>query len=315
MKKMLIIGCGSLVGSRFAQMFTDQEFYCAGGALDAKNTHPKSFKEMDITNFDTVKKVISSFPGKYVINFAGATLVDEIEKSRSQAENSLAYKVNVLGTHNLVESCQETGKFPILISSGFVFDGKSGPYSEEDPIAQNPQDVSWYAWTKILAERQVLSSGIDYLMIRISYPYRSEYREKSDFARNFLKLYDGVKSGIKEWYPIFTDQILTPTLIDDLPKAVLILLKKNATGIYHLTSPLTCSPFEFCCEILKKARGVKNPASLVPQGSLIQFQKLHPEIAKRPVRGGEKSDKIQQLGFTPTSWKEGISKAFGNGIT
>ncbi|OGE37876.1 hypothetical protein A3F00_00075 [Candidatus Daviesbacteria bacterium RIFCSPHIGHO2_12_FULL_37_11] len=319
MKEILIIGPGSLTGSRFVELGKDKfEMYGAGGGMDENLTGLVSFQSLDITNQKNVEAAVSSFPGTYVMNFAGATLVDEIEKTRpadstdkKQLDENIAYKVNVLGTKFLADACKKYDKFPIFISTGFVFDGKDGPYSEEDQVASLPDDVSWYAWTKILAENEVKKSGVENLTIRISYPYRSEYIGKLDFARNFLKVYDEYKSGIRDSiYPMFADQFLTPTFIDDIPRSVGLLLGKGEAGVFHLSSPEIVTPYDFCLELLRVARNVDNPEELIKKGSIVEFQQSHPEIAKRPVQGGEKSDKIKMLGFTPTSWKEGIRKAF-----
>lgn len=308
---ILVIGPGSLTGSRFIELFSDATIYGAGGVMDESVPNLAGFEKLDITDPKNVEDVINKFPADVVINFAGATAVDDIEKTRpkdltnpKELNNNLAYKINVLGTKYIIEVCRKTGKFPIFISTSFVFDGKNGPYSEEDPIANNPADVGWYAWTKILAEKAVQASGIDSLTLRISYPYRSEYEGKSDFARGLLSSFNK--------YPIFADQILTPTFIDDIPEAVKVLLDKKATGIFHLTSPELTTPYDFCLELLRVARRIESPEQLVKKGSIIEFQKSHPELAKRPIKGGEKTDKIQKLGFTPTSWKEGIKKAFSS---
>jgi dTDP-4-dehydrorhamnose reductase len=319
--KILVIGPGSLTGSRFIELLnTQNEIYGAGGEMDATvKDKLTGFDPLDITNSEQVLECVKKFPGKYVINFAGATLVDEIEKTRPQdyqdisaLEQNIAYKVNVIGTKNLIKACQENGKFPIFISTGFVFDGENGPYSEEDPIASDPNKVSWYAWTKVLAENAVAESGIEHLNIRLSYPFRSEYEGKTDFARSMLKVYDDYKSGKRDSiYPIFSDQTLTPTLIDDIPEAVAFLIKEEASGTFNLGSPEITSPYEFCCELLRVARNVENPKELIKEGSIVEFQKSHPELAKRPVKGGENMNKIISLGFIPTAWKEGIQKAFG----
>ncbi len=301
----LVIGAKSLVGSRFLEL--------SEGRITAIDSD-----QLDITNSLQIEEVLNKFPGKSVINFAGATIVEAIEKDRpkdpsnqDELSQNVAYKVNVLGAGYIVAACKKLNKFPIFISTGFVFDGKNGPYNEDSPVASDPGEVSWYGWTKVLAEKVVAQAGIDYLTVRISYPYRSHYGGKSDFARNFLNLYDSVQKGEREWYPIFTDQTLTPTFIDDLPQAILTLVENETKGIYHITSPAVTTPYEFYCELLKVARGVENPESLVPKGSLVEFQKSHPTLAKRPLHGGEKTEKIQALDFTPTNWKEGIKKAFG----
>lgn len=301
----LVIGASSLTGSRFLEL-AEGEIFPAD--------------KFDIADPDQVKKALENFPGKYVLNFAGLTNVDEIEKNRPQNPNdqkeldqNSAYRVNVIGTKNLIQACLELKKFPIFISTGFVFDGEDGPYSEDDPIASSVDQVGWYAWTKILAEKAVKDSGIDSLTTRISYPYRAEFPGKLDFARSILKVYDEFKEGKRDSiYPMFADQTLTPTLIDDLPEALLTLVNQNATGIYHVSSPEIITPYDFCLELLRVARNVENPEQVIKKGSIVEFQKLHPEISKRPVKGGEKCDKIIALGFNPTSWKEGIKKAFEN---
>lgn len=307
----LVIGAGSLTGSRFVELAgEDSILYGAGGDLDFSVSGLKDFLKLDITNKDEVFSTISQTPAKYVINFAGITLVDKIEKTRpkdptdqDELSQNLAYRVNVLGTKNLVEACQKFDKFPIFISTDFVFDGKNGPYDEGNQLASSPANVSWYAWTKILAEQLVSSASITHLTIRISYPYRKEYSAKTDFARNFLQK--------KELYPIFDDQTITPTFIDDIPKALAILTQNNSTGIFHLASPEPTTPYDFCLELLKVAKNVDHPEEIITKGSIIKFQQDHPEVAKRPIHGGLKSDKIKKLGFTPTSWREGIQKAYG----
>lgn len=318
--KILVIGPGSLTGSRFVELGKESfEMYGAGGDMDEGLGDLVDFQKLDITDEDRVLDVIRSFPGEIVINFAGATLVDEIEKTRPknpndevELEKNSAYKVNVLGTKYLAEACMEYGKFPIFISTGFVFDGKAGPYSEVDEMVSSPEDISWYGWTKVLAEKEVEKSGVKNITLRISYPYRSVYSGKLDFARNILKVYDDFKSGIREdMYPMFSDQTLTPTLIDDIPGAVIFLLEREITGLIHLTSPEVTTPYDFCLEILRVARNVEDPGGLIKKGSIVDFQSSHPDIAKRPVHGGEKSDKIKGIGFTPTGWKEGIQKAYG----
>ena len=116
MKEILIIGLGSLTGSRFVELGKDKfEMYGAGGGMDENLTGLVSFQSLDITNQKNVEAAVSSFPGTYVMNFAGATLVDEIEKTRpadstdkKQLDENIAYKVNVLGTKFLADACKNS---------------------------------------------------------------------------------------------------------------------------------------------------------------------------------------------------------------
>lgn len=315
--KLLVIGPGSLVGSRFVEIgHGEVSMWGAGGSIDGV-LGLESFENLDITDESLCLKVIKDSPADYVINFAGAALVDEIEKNKpsfldeASLKENIAYKVNVLGVRYVISACKKTGKFPIFISTDFVFDGKTGPYKESDPVADNPQDVGFYAWTKILAEKEILNSGISCLIIRIAYPYRKNYTKKTDFARTILKVYDELKNGLRQdVYPMFSDQTLTPTFTDDLFPALKLLVSQKQTGIFHLASLKITTPYDFAYELLKTARNVNHPEALLKKGSIIEFQKNHPELAKRPVQGGLRSDNIARLGFQPTDWKEGIKKAF-----
>jgi dTDP-4-dehydrorhamnose reductase len=318
-EQILVIGPGSLTGSRFIELaYQEFEIFGAGGQIDSVTKFLHGFQKLDLTSEEDVEMIIANFTGRFVINFAGATIVDEIEKSRpndlgnkEELEKNLAYRVNVLGTRYLAQSCNKNDKRPIFISTGMVFDGENGPYVETDPVASDFDKLSWYAITKILAEQEIAISGIDSAIVRISYPYRSEFNGKTDFARTMLSLYDDFKSGKRESiYPIFADQTLTPTFIDDLAPALSLLINKQATGTFHLTSPETTTPYDFCIELLKQARGLEDPTEIIKKGSIINFQNTHPEIAKRPIKGGERSGNFTQLGFTPTSWRDGIKKAF-----
>lgn len=318
-QKILVIGPDSLTGSRFIELGQDFfEFYGAGQKSGGTITSLQDFQPLDLTDSNDVDKVISKFPGDLIVNFAGATIVDEVEKTRPAnledeelLSQNVAYKVNVLGTRYLAEASKRANKFPIFISTGMVFDGESGPYSEEDPVASDFEKLSWYAWTKILAEKEVEDHNPNSLIIRISYPYRSNFEAKTDFARTFLKLFDEYQAGQRsEIYPIFADQTLTPTFIDDLAPAFNFLVAQKATGIFHLTSPELTTPYDFCLELLREVRGVEDPSKIIKKGSIVQFQKAHPEKAKRPVKGGEKVDKLTGLGFTPTDWHQGIKQAF-----
>src|SRR5438309_617001 len=126
---ILVIGPGSLVGSRFIELLpNDWQIFGAGGSLNTANSKLADLLKLDITNYENVSQVISQYSGKYLINFAGATLVDEIEKQRpknpqdpGELSNNVAYQVNLVGTKNIITACQKANKFPIFISTGFVF--------------------------------------------------------------------------------------------------------------------------------------------------------------------------------------------------
>lgn len=318
---VLVFGTSSLVGSQFVEeMGENSKLYGAGRRnIWQGRDQLKDFWQVDVTDEDQVRDVVRKFPGQYVFNFAAETAVGSMEKTRPvdpfnlrQLDANLGYRVNVLGSKNLALACKESDKTLIHTSTDFVFDGNEGPYGEDSPVVDSPDLVSWYGWTKAKAEKVIKQSGARSIVIRISYPYRKSFEGKGDVVRNFLDMYDKFKKGeILALYPAFEDQLFTPTLIDDIPNDVSLIISKNESGIFHIASPDVVNFRTFLCEVLRVARGVENPEDLIGVGSIVDFFAKNPTAAKWPKNGGLKVDRIVSLGFTPTSFKDGIRKAFG----
>lgn len=317
--KILTIAPESLVGSRFVEMASAWAEVTGAGLsekpiIDQKIAH---YYQVDITSQKSVNKLISQSQAEYVVNFAGFTDVAKAEELKptdydeSKLAENLVYKLNVVGIKNLATACHKYGKVPIFISTDFVFDGTGGPYRENDQMAQNRADISWYGWTKKLADEYILGNYADALIVRISYPYRKEFGLKGDVARNFLKMYDRFAAKeIDSLYPVFTDQFFTPTFIDDLSPALKLLIEKKQSGVFHVASPEIASFYDFVCYLLKNARGITEPENIVQRGSIVEYLQENPQKAKWPIQGGLKVDKISMLGFSPTSWREGLKDLY-----
>jgi len=290
-KKIAVIGSSSMVGSRFCELQKDFELIKADLHGDAK---------VDITSKSSVKDFFSKNHFEYAILFSAYTDVDGAQKDKGNKDGP-AWKINVDGVKNVAEFCKKNKIKLIFISTDFVFDGKNGPYSEESGRAKNIENISWYGVTKIKGEEIVERQSSANLIVRISYPYRSKFDTKIDFARSILKKYD---EGTL--YSMFNDQYITPTYIDDIAPTIELLISKGSTGIYHVASPESVTPHEFTEFLLTKFNKKKVK---VETASIMDF--LNKEGATpRPINAGLKTDKITSLGFIPTGWRQGIEKIY-----
>ena len=66
------------------------------------------------------------------------------------------WALNVIAVENLVQVCLDNDIHLVHLSTDFVFDGKKGPYSEED----EPNPVSYYGLSKWESEKRVSNSGL-----------------------------------------------------------------------------------------------------------------------------------------------------------
>ena len=290
---ILVLGSSGLVGSRFTDLYHSQNPFFT----------PDS-KELDISDKNQVETFFKENKDSFetVLNFAAYTDVDGAEKERGN-EKGLVWMLNVDGPRYLAEMCQKYGKYFIQISTDFVFPGTEdypGPYSEDAKTPQGPEKLSWYGWTKLMGEKKAQEAARTCAIVRISYPFRANYTQKLDFARNILTLFDEGKL-----YPMFSDQKMTPTWVDEACKVLYLLLEEKKTGIFHVATQGVTTPYEFASYLLGKARGVKG---IVKEGSIAEFLKA-PGRTPKPRLGGLESIKTQKILDTKfLTWKEAIDE-------
>lgn len=294
--KLLITGANGLVGSHFIENYQ-------------KNSNQQIFfpdrDELDITNQKSVEDFIREHRPEMIIHFAAFTDVSEAEQERDN-KSAPCWVINVEGTANLIKALKYKTYF-IYISTDAVFSGHKdnpGPYSEDYPTEENPNMLSWYGWTKRQAEKIVTDNLKNAAILRIANPVRAKYDAKLDYVRKILKLFD---SG--ELYPLFNNQYLTLTYIDEVTEALKILLEKKFPGIYHVSSTNIFTPYDLANFLIEKARGKKN---IVKPASITKF--LEENIARYPQYGGLKVENTQQkLGLKFMRWQdiiESIVKQF-----
>jgi len=280
-----------MVGSRFCEL-AKQDFDLFRADISGEHI-------IDITQKDSVNKFFHDNNFEWIILFSAFTDVDAAEKQKND-QSGLCWQINVKGVKNIVDACRSNNRKLIFISTDFVFDGESGPYREDDPIGPNLSKVSWYGITKIEGEK-IVQGLSEFIILRISYPYRANFPQKEDFAKSILRKY---KEG--SLYPMFTDQIITPTFIDDLAPAVSMLIRKDLKGVFHLCSPGPTNPYDFAKYLILTFTG-KNPD--IDKAKLAELLKEE-NVTPRPIKGGMIVEKIAKIGFTPTDWKQGIKTIY-----
>jgi dTDP-4-dehydrorhamnose reductase len=228
MKQSLVCtGLSGLVGSKLAQRYADEYTFTN---LDISNPDYPT----DITDLGQVTKALEQNDAAFAIHFAAFTNVTAAWDQRDD-KSGPAYKVNVVGTENLVKACQATGKHLIHISTAFVFDGANdGLYTEEDKLSP----IEWYGQTKAWAEEAVTNSEIDWTILRIDFPFRSDSFPRPDIVRKTIEM-------AQKGYPLFDDHYFGPTYIDDFVKVVDWVVRTKQTGLFNACSGEKWSDFTF----------------------------------------------------------------------
>jgi dTDP-4-dehydrorhamnose reductase len=129
MSTITFTGGSGLMGSEFRKILPDINY--------------PSSKEFDVTNYDQMKKYVTSNGCELIIHAAAFTSPPLIDKNPLKA-----IETNIIGTSNVVKLCIEFDIRLIYISTDYVFKGDKGDYKETDPVCP----VNKYAWSKLGGE-------------------------------------------------------------------------------------------------------------------------------------------------------------------
>ncbi len=251
--------------------------------------------EMDITNGETVARVMREVHADKVVHCAAWTAVDAAE---DQVE--ICRKVNALGTENIAKMCKELDIPMIYLSTDYVFDGEgSRPWEPDDPVTE-PLNV--YGQTKYEGEQAIEKYLKKYYIVRIAWVFGIN-------GKNFIKtMLDLGKTH--DTLTVVNDQIGTPTYTYDLAKLLVDMLEKEEYGKYHVTNEGGyISWYDFAKEIFRQAGLCVN---VIPVSA-----EEYKAKAKRPSNSRMEKKKLDEHGFDrlPT-WQDALSRyleALGEG--
>ena len=256
---------------------------------DASSFHliPLTRKNLDITNQQSIEKVIQIHMPDWMINTAAYTAVDQAE-----IEIEKAHQVNHHGANYIAKAC-EKHDIPLLhISTDYVFDGLSNaPYSEEDAV--NPLNI--YGKSKWLGEEAIRQSHPKHIILRVSSIF-------SAFGQNFFKTMLHLKRS-KKTIQVVADQITCPTFAGDIAKAIFTIISSPSIfGTYHFASTEFVSWHQFAEAILNQ--------KVVAASS---HNMMH--LAKRPSFSALDCRKIQStFGIKQPSWHKALTQLLENSV-
>jgi dTDP-4-dehydrorhamnose reductase len=287
--RIFVAGVNGLLGQTIASIFTresDSELITSGIEPKPLVDLGHQYEELDITNKEDVKKVIGFYEPKVIINCAAYTDVDKCE-----TERELCWKINVDAVKNLIIAARGNNSKVVHYSTDYVFDGKNGPYTEMD----NPNPISFYGRSKLASENALITSGVDYLILRTMVLFGIGNNIKPNFA---LWMIDKLKN--EQPINIVTDQIGNVTMSDDLAFGTLTAIERGRTGIYHVAGLDIISRYNFALKVCEVFKFKKALVSKILTSELNQ-------PAPRPLNSGLVTLKAQtELGFKPMDSLESL---------
>ena len=133
MKKLILVTGGK---GRFAKILKESNKY-----LDL---YFASKKECNILKLNSLEKIIKKIKPKIILHCAGLSRPMNIHEKNI----SKSIDLNIIGTANLVKISKKNNIKLIYFSTGYVYEGAKGNYSEESPV----KPINNYALSKLGGE-------------------------------------------------------------------------------------------------------------------------------------------------------------------
>jgi dTDP-4-dehydrorhamnose reductase len=220
---LIVTGAGGFVaGSVLREALRDWEVYAVSrgpAIVESPNLH---WRSLELEDQPGLEQLFATVQPAAVIHTAAMAGIDECE-----AQRDLAYAVNVAYTRRLAELTQECGGRFVFVSTDNVFDGVSGPYSEDSETGP----VNYYGETKVLAEHAALGACGNTVAARVclvmGFPVMGG--GNSFLMRMLPALEAGEALGVPD------NEIRSPIDVVTLGRALVELADHDHVGALHLS--------------------------------------------------------------------------------
>jgi dTDP-4-dehydrorhamnose reductase len=284
-QRVLITGANGLLGQELIRVLSlnPKLDVLATGREDTPLFEQASvgYTSMDLTDSGRVRQVIEDFGPHVVVNGAAMARVDLCE-----TEREACWSVNVEAVENLVRLCRTHASRLIQISTDFIFDGKAGPYLEDD----RPNPVNFYGKSKLAAENAVRQMNPEKWTIARTVLV---YGTGRDLKRTNLGMW--IINSLSEGNPIrvFRDQMRSPTYVADLADGIERIIRFGRHGVFHLSGREYLSLYDFAIAI---AEELELDKSLI---SPVTCEELQLEAERPPNTGFIILRAETELGYHP----------------
>ena len=199
--KVLITGASGLLGRAIKLVFDGVSEWTVQGL--AYSHLDGGLKKVDLRNENEIITAINEFRPDVVIHSAAERRPDFVANHEEET-----VKLNVLSSETLAKEVNKYGGFVLYISTDYVFDGKSAPYSTKD----EPNPLNKYGMTKLQGEQAVLNNCTRSGVLRVPMLYGDlKYISESAVTYLFPILQDSSKvtsvSNYEQRYPTSTYDI------------------------------------------------------------------------------------------------------------
>jgi dTDP-4-dehydrorhamnose reductase len=223
MMKFLVIGASGFVGGHVLRHCQAAGYPVIGTQTSTRRPNLVKFDLQQDRIADCLTPSFCAAEGRaFAVICAGIHQVD-----RCVRERELSHYINVINTIQLLWDLDLLKITPVFFSSGFVFDGADGNYSEDAA----PCPINEYGRQKVVVEKFMRDKLPNALVMRLDKVIGDDPDESHPFT---------------EWHAAATarrpvvcikGQVFSPTLVTDVARAVVLACERGLSGVYNVANP------------------------------------------------------------------------------
>lgn len=219
---LLFLGASGFVGSHALHKACARK--CRAWGTSAKTRH-EHLRPFDLLHDDPEVLLDGLLRDPAMPSF-GVLCASVRQIDQCYRERETTREINVARTIAALEAFERHGYKPVFLSTSFVFDGQKGYYDETEP----PSPVCEYGRQKAEVEHWMRQHQPEGLILRLDKIVGDSPEESHLFTEwNALS---------REGRPLvcIADQILSPTHVDDIARAILLACQHNLSGVWHVAN-------------------------------------------------------------------------------
>ena len=244
-----------------------------------------SKREFNLENLASIKKKLDKVKQKLIINAAAYTKVDEDE-----VEKKKCFKINVSSSKLISEWAKKNNCFFIHYSTVYIFDGKKKtPWKEND----KPNPLNYYGQTKLTAEKEIIKSKCNYLILRLNWIYNEN---GENFPKKIIQ-----KFNKSEKLFLVNNQIGTPNHAEFISDITIKIIKKILNNninpkILNISAKGKSNYYDFGKKIFKKIKN-KNKFPKLEAIDAKNYKKIfkNNKTAVRPINSLLNVQKLEKF--------------------
>jgi UDP-glucose 4-epimerase len=304
-KNILVIGGAGFIGSHVVDellredvnqvIVYDNFARGARGNLDEALTDPRvRIFEVggDILHSDVLASAVRE--ADHVIHLAALWLLQCYDYPR------VAFDVNIRGTFNVLEACQQKGIERLVYSSSASVYGDAVelPMTEDHPF----NNRTFYGATKIAGEAMCRAFNDRYGLSYVGLRYMNVYGARQDYKGTYIAVIMKILDRIDQALPpiLYGDgsQAYDFIYVSDCARANVCALKSKATDSFYNVGSGTRTSLKELCELILEVTGSSLP---------IQYEAAGKTFVTNRIGSTKKAEK--EIGFrTTVELREGLER-------